>query len=79
MGNEDGAHKITADLYQALADIGYSIAAQAGTYWNGQAMQTVDYRDLDETPEEVAIATATLARNTAHLAQVLRESPFPPP
>jgi multimeric flavodoxin WrbA len=79
VGNEDGAHKITADLYQALADVGYSVAAQAGTYWNGRAMQTVDYRDLDETPDEVASATATLARNTAHLAQVLRESPYPAP
>ena len=79
VGNEDGAHKITADLYQALADVGYSIAAQAGTYWNGQAMQTVDYRDLDETPQEVASATATLARNSAHLARVLSESPYPPP
>ena len=79
LGNEDGAHKITADLYQALGDVGYSIAAQAGTYWNGQAMQTVDYRDLDETPKEVASATGTLARNTAHLARILREAPYPPP
>lgn len=79
LGNEDGAHKITADLYQALGDVGYSIAAQGGTYWNGQAMQTVDYRDLDETPQEVADATATLARNTAHLARLLREAPYPPP
>ncbi|WP_396656968.1 flavodoxin family protein [Microbacterium sp.] len=79
VGNEDGAHKITADLYQALGDVGFSIAAQAGTYWNGQAMQTVDFRELDETPKEVADATATLARNTVHLARVLRESPYPPP
>jgi multimeric flavodoxin WrbA len=79
VGNEDGAHKITADLYQALGDVGFSIAAQAGTYWNGQAMQTVDFRELDETPQEVADATATLARNTVHLARVLRESPYPPP
>ncbi len=79
VGNEDGAHKITADLYQALADVGFSIAAQAGTYWNGQAMQTVDYRDLASTPDEVASATATLARNTAHLARLLARQPYPAP
>ncbi|RYY41088.1 MAG: flavodoxin, partial [Actinomycetales bacterium] len=51
VGNEDGAHKITADLYQALDDVGCTIPAQGGTYWNGEAMHTVDYNDLDETPE----------------------------
>ena len=79
VGNEDGAHKITADLYQALVDVGYSVAAQAGTYWNGEAMHTVDFKDLDETPEEVADATATLARNTAHLAKLLAEQQYPAP
>ncbi len=79
VGNEDGAHKITADLYQALVDVGYSVAAQAGTYWNGEAMHTVDFKDLDETPEEVASATATLARNTAHLARMLSGQQYPAP
>ncbi|HET6302528.1 flavodoxin family protein [Microbacterium sp.] len=79
VGNEDGAHKITADLYQALVDVGYSVAAQAGTYWNGEAMHTVDFKDLDETPQEVADATATLARNTAHLAKLLAEQQYPAP
>jgi len=79
VGNEDGAHKITADLYQALVDVGYSVAAQAGTYWNGEAMHTVDFKDLDETPQEVADATATLARNSAHLAKLLAEQQYPAP
>jgi len=79
VGNEDGAHKITADLYQALVDVGYSVAAQAGTYWNGEAMHTVDFKDLDETPQEDADATATLARNTAHLAKLLAEQQYPAP
>jgi multimeric flavodoxin WrbA len=79
VGNEDGAHKITADLYQALGDVGFSIASQGGVYWNGEAMQTVDYNDLDETPEKVASTTATLAANTAHLATVLRANPYPAP
>lgn len=77
VGNEDGAHKATADLFQGLNDVGFSIPAQGGTYWNGEAMQTVDYRDLDETPEQVASTTATLARNAAHLARALRAAAYP--
>lgn len=77
VGNEDGAHKATADLFQGLNDVGFTIPAQGGTYWNGEAMQTVDYKDLDETPENVASTTATLARNAAHLARVLRAARYP--
>jgi len=77
VGNEDGAHKITADLYQALNDVGFSIPSQGGTYWNGEAMHTVDYQDLDETPEEVGSATAGAARNAVHLATLLKANPYP--
>ncbi|MFE3799605.1 NAD(P)H-dependent oxidoreductase [Nocardia tengchongensis] len=73
VGNEDGAHKIVADLFQGLDDIGFPIPAQGCTYWNDQAMGSTDYLDLDEQPEAVAKATATLARNTAHLARLLSE------
>jgi multimeric flavodoxin WrbA len=76
VGNEDGAHKITADLYQALADVGFSIPSQGGTYWNGEAMQGTDYTDLDETPEAVASTNSTLAENAAHLARLLKASPY---
>lgn len=79
LGNEDGAHAITADAYQALGDVGFSIPSQGGVYWNGEAMQTTDYKDLAETPEKVAQTTATLARHAAHLAAVLKERPYPPP
>jgi multimeric flavodoxin WrbA len=72
VGNEDGAHKIIADCFQGLNDIGFSIPAQGSTYWNGEAMQTKDYQDLDEVPEPVAKTTAAAARNGAHLASVLR-------
>lgn len=78
VGNEDGAHKITADLFQGLNDIGFTIPAQGGTYWNGEAMQGTDYNDLDETPEPVATTTATVARNAAHLAAQLRPAKYPP-
>jgi multimeric flavodoxin WrbA len=77
VGNEDGAHKITADLYQGLNDVGYTIPAQGGTYWNGEAMHSTDYRDLDETPEATASAMSAAAANAAHLARVLRDAPYP--
>ncbi|UOY00053.1 flavodoxin family protein [Blastococcus sp. PRF04-17] len=77
VGNEDGAHKITADLMQGLNDIGFTIPAQGGTYWNDEAMGGRDYLDLDETPEAVASTTSTLAENAAHLARALRASPYP--
>jgi multimeric flavodoxin WrbA len=78
VGNEDGAHKIVADLFQGLNDVGYSIPAQGCTYWTGVAMESTDYKDLDEVPEAVASATAAAARNAAHLARVLKQAPYQP-
>jgi multimeric flavodoxin WrbA len=78
VGNEDGAHKVSADLFQALDDVGFTIPAGGVTYWNGEAMQTVDYQDLDDVPEQVKSTTTTLASNAAHLATLLRANPYPP-
>ncbi|MGL5909428.1 MAG: flavodoxin family protein [Phycicoccus sp.] len=79
VGNEDGAHHISAVVYQALSDVGFTIPAQAVTYWNGGAMQTTDYRDLDTPDENTQGTTATLAAHLAHLARLLRDHPYPPP
>jgi len=78
VGNEDGAHKVIADCFQGLNDIGFTIPAQGSTYWNGEAMQSTDYNDLDEVPEAIASATAAAARNAAHLASALRGGQYPP-
>ncbi|MFF0752694.1 flavodoxin family protein [Streptomyces sp. NPDC004267] len=78
VGNEDGAHKVSADLFQGLNDVGFSLAPNAVTYWVGEAMQGTDYQDLDKTPEKTAATTATLAANTAHLARRLKATPYPP-
>ncbi|OBF17551.1 NAD(P)H-dependent oxidoreductase [Mycobacterium sp. ACS4331] len=78
VGNEDGAHKVVADVFQALNDVGYSIPAQGCTYWNGPAMESTDYRELEQVPESVASATAAAARNAAHLARQLKSAPYPP-
>lgn len=78
VGNEDGAHKITADVLQALNDLGFTFAANAATYWNGEAMQTTDYQDLSNIPEKVATANKMVATNTAHLARLLKGAQYPP-
>jgi multimeric flavodoxin WrbA len=79
VGNEDGAHKITADLFQGLNDVGFTVPAQGGTYWNGEAMHTTDLIELDEIPQVVRTTDDTLARNAAHLARSLRDHPYLPP
>lgn len=78
VGNEDGAHKISADLFQCLDDVGFTVPAQAVTYWNGEAMHGTDFKDLPEVPDQVAQTTATVARHGAHLARLLRQAPYPP-
>ncbi|WP_214369351.1 flavodoxin family protein [Pseudonocardia sp. H11422] len=78
VGNEDGAHKITADLFQALDDVGFTIPAQGGVYWNGEAMSGSDYKDLDAVPAAVASTQATMAANAVHLVSLLRDRPYPP-
>lgn len=77
VGNEDGAHKIVGDLFQALNDIGFSVPAQGCTYWNGEAMGGTDYQDLDSVPDSVASTTKAMARNAAHLARLLNAEAYP--
>ncbi|QEV20834.1 flavodoxin family protein [Streptomyces alboniger] len=79
VGNEDGAHKVSADVFQGLNDIGFSLAPGAVTYWVGEAQQGTDYQDLDKTPDAVADTTRALAANTVHLARLLSGAPYPPP
>lgn len=78
VGNEDGAHHVSAEVYQALSDVGFTIPANAVTYWVGEAMQGTDYQDLDPEPEKTAGTTKTLAANAAHLARLLAAAPYPP-
>lgn len=77
VGNEDGAHHVCAELFQALNDVGFTLPAIAGTYWVGEAMQGTDYRELKETPKPVATTNAMLARNAAHLAGLLKGAQYP--
>jgi multimeric flavodoxin WrbA len=78
VGNEDGAHHISGIFFQALNDVGFTLAGQAVTYWNDAVGSDYrDYKDLEETPAAVATTNRTVAAHAAHLARLLRQSPYP--
>ncbi|SEK06829.1 Multimeric flavodoxin WrbA [Sphingobium sp. AP50] len=77
VGNEDGAHFSSAQLFQALNDVGWTIPAVAACYWVGEAMGSTDFKDLKETPDMVTKTAKMVASNAAHLADLLQSSPYP--
>ena len=77
VGNEDGAHHVTAELLQALNDTGWTAAAQAACYWVGEAMHKTDFKDLAKVPDNVQGLAGMLAANAAHLANLLQRDGYP--
>lgn len=77
VGNEDGAHFSSAQLFQALNDTGWTIAPVAACYWVGEAMGKTDFQDLPETPEKVTKTAKMVASNAAHLAGLLKGANYP--
>jgi multimeric flavodoxin WrbA len=77
VGNEDGAHHCHAEIFQALSDVGFTIPAGAGTYWVGEAMGRVDYKDLKAPYDKTVQTTRMLASNAAHLARLLAGARYP--
>ena len=77
VGNEDGAHWSSAQLFQSLNDTGWTIPAVAACYWVGEAMGSTDFKDLGVTPEKVAQTAVMVAGNAAHLARLLKDNPYP--
>ena len=77
VGNEDGAHWSTSQLFQTLNDVGWTIPATAACYWVGEAMGSVDFKDLPQTPDKVAETAKMVASNAAHLAGLLKGSNYP--
>lgn len=76
VGNEDGAHAVTAGLFQGLTDEGWTIPAASSCYWVGEAMQKTDLKDLEKMPEKVSQTAAMVAANAAHLARLLKAQPY---
>jgi multimeric flavodoxin WrbA len=77
VGNEDGAHSVSADVFQALSDTGWTIPPSAVSYWVGQAMGRTDFQDLPQIPDNVSQSAAMAAANAVHLASLLQQAPFP--
>ena len=77
VGNEDGAHWATSQLFQSLNDTGWTIPAVASCYWVGEAMQSIDFKDLEERPDKVTKTAKMVAGNAAHLARLLKDAPYP--
>jgi len=77
VGNEDGAHFCSAQIFQALNDVGWTIPAVAACYWVGEAMRSTDFKDLDATPEMVAKTAKMVASNATHLAGLLSQQNYP--
>ena len=77
VGNEDGAHHVSAELFQALNDVGWTVPAVGCCYWVGEAMSDVDFKDLKQTPKRVAKTAGMVAQNASHLADLLKAKPYP--
>lgn len=77
VGNEDGAHHCHAACFQALNDVGFTIPANGGVYWVGEAMGDSNYVDLPGTPEVVVEMLEMAASNAAHLARLLKAQNYP--
>lgn len=77
VGNEDGAHCVTAQLAQSLNDTGWTIPAVAACYWVGEAMHGIDFQDLEHRPQKVTQTAKMVTSNAAHLARLLKNAPYP--
>lgn len=77
VGNEDGAHFCSAQIFQALNDVGWTIPSVAACYWVGEAMGSTDFKDLKKTPKMVTKTASMVASNAAHLAGLLQSAPYP--
>src|SRR3546814_15045151 len=58
VGNEDGAHAITASLYPGLGDMGRTIPRGCACYWLGESLGNIDFNDFPQVPEKGQPTTA---------------------
>jgi hypothetical protein len=77
VGNEDGAHHVTAEVFQALNDVGFTIPAAGGTYWVGEAMQKINYDQAGPKPDTTGAATKTIAAKRRPPRPAAEEQPIP--
>ncbi|MFI2608512.1 flavodoxin family protein [Kitasatospora sp. NPDC018619] len=78
-GNEDGAHHVISEICGGLVDIGYTIPAQAWTYWHLGPGPGPDYLDDDKGHDWAHSTGRTMAAHLHHVASALAARPWPAP
>jgi multimeric flavodoxin WrbA len=79
-GNEDGAHHVIAEVAGGLVDIGYTIPAQAWTYWNQGPGPGPTYLDEEGSGQDWSHTQArAMAQNLAAVAGALAGGVIPAP
>ncbi|CAN5823064.1 hypothetical protein BH18ACT7_BH18ACT7_24060 [soil metagenome] len=77
-GNEDGAHHVTSEITGGLVDIGFTIPAQAWTYWNRGPGPGPSYTETDHKHDWSESTGKTMAANLVAVAAALKAQPIPP-
>ncbi len=78
-GNEDGAHHVIAEVYQALIDIGFTVPGGSWTYWHTGPGPGPSYLESDEGHEWSIKTGRTAAANLVAVASALAAHPMPAP
>jgi multimeric flavodoxin WrbA len=78
-GNEDGAHHVISELCGGMVDIGFTIPAQAWTYWHLGPGPGPDYLDETKGHEWAHSTGRTMAANLLAVARALAAAPLPKP
>jgi multimeric flavodoxin WrbA len=78
-GNEDGAHHVISEVSGALVDIGFTIPAQAWTYWNRGPGPGPSYSETDEGHDWSASTGRAMAQNLVSVATALIRHPLEKP
>lgn len=76
-GNEDGAHHIVGTVSQCLIDVGFTVPAQAWTYWHLGPGPGPDYRDEPKGHAWSDMTGRNAARIMASVAAALKAHPLP--
>jgi multimeric flavodoxin WrbA len=78
-GNEDGAHHVISEVAGGLIDIGFTVPAQAWTYWNKGPGPGPSYLETNEGRHWSVTTGRTMAKNLVEVARALKQSPMSAP
>jgi multimeric flavodoxin WrbA len=78
-GNEDGAHHVISEIAGGLGDIGYTIPAQAWTYWNMGPGPGPSYSETDQGHDYSEKTGRAMAANLVGVARALAAAPLSAP